>query len=344
MRRLLPFLLLLAAINGDAQPAKHVELSPIEVIPAAPEQYAWKRMALIRGRTLFNNAVACSGDAVYSFGGFNMLRVQREMNRLAGKKLIQDSLEYPGAGFMSNLFFIRDSLMYIGGGHDSGASRYSYTDFWRYNRHSRSWTRLHDLPFLYHHPPTMFAEDGRIIVLVASLKGAKLQDAAPTFYEYFPDSDRWEAISEELPVSWLAHTDAGGSSFGLFLCAFKIADDIFVFFQVWETGTNSFFKFSLADNQWTELPPFPGNTHKLMGAFAFSDGMYGYIGGGFGRLEGNSREVFRYDPEWRTWEQIKDLPLGLRMAKAWRFKGESYVGFGINDKGQTVGIWQLRRK
>src|SRR5690606_9120418 len=129
----------------------------------------------------------------------------------------------------SNLFFIRDSLMYIGGGHDSGASHYTYTDFWRYNRHFHTWTRLQDLPFLYHHPPTVFAEDGRIIILVASLKGDRLRNAAPVFYEYFPDGDRWKIISEELPASRLAHMDFRSASFGLFPSAFKIADNIFVF-------------------------------------------------------------------------------------------------------------------
>jgi N-acetylneuraminic acid mutarotase len=267
------------------------------------------------------------------------------MNRIVGRKLVRDSMAYPGHGFMNNLFFIRDSSMYIGGGFDSGAGHYTYQDFWRYDMCSHEWARLQDLPFYYHHPLSVFAEDGRIVVLVARLGGEKLQHAVPVFYEYFPENDTWKTISRELPVTQLAHTSIDKASLGLYPVSFRIRDEVFVFFQIWETGVNSFYKFSLKDAEWTELPPFPGTTKDLISAFAVSDGVYGYIGGGWGRKRvDNSKEVFRYDPELQKWEQIKDLPLGVRYAKGWRYKGESYVGFGINDKDLTVIVWKLRQK
>jgi hypothetical protein len=181
--------------------------------------------------------------------------------------------------------------------------------------------------------------------MLARLEGEKLQNVVPVFYEYFPDRDTWKVISGEMPFAQSEHPLINVGWFGLYAVAFRIGDDVFVFFQIWETGMNRFYKFNLKEAEWTELPSFPGNTQNLTAAFAVSDGIYGYIGGGRDKRRGdNSKEVFRYDPELQKWEQIKDLPLGVRYAKGWRYKGETYVGFGINDKDLTVIVWKLKQK
>jgi hypothetical protein len=350
MRAVLLLLMVFAFRVAEAQTPKINALPEFVYIPPARDKYVWERVAIDRGRTLFNNSVACTDNEVYSFGGFNTLIAKREMNRLVGKKLVKDSIQYPGAGFFSNVFFIRDSLMYIGGGHDSGMSNYSSTDFWRYDLGSHEWKRLKDLPFYYLHPPYVFSEKGRIIVLIARLQGKGFRESTPVLYEYAPDTDSWTSISKMLPASRVLSTtgaEAAGNS--LRPVAFRVDDDIYVLFQngcsLTGACSNTFYKYSLRNGEWTELPPFPGRAKMLNAAFALSDDTYGYIGGGRGgTMADNSKEVFRYDPQKDKWEQITDIPLGVRYAKGWRYKGERYVGFGINDKDQTVIVWKLSQK
>lgn len=287
---------------------------------------------------------------MYSFGGFNTLRVQRELNHLSGKRLVKDSFAYPGGGFMNNLFFIRDSLMYIGGGLDSGVSHYFYNDFWQYNMAAHSWKRLNNLPFYYRFPLSVFTEGTKQIVLVPKLQGDSLEEAGPVCYAYDPAADNWQMISKELPPSKLFHTTDRRIPYrSLRITAFRIGDNIYALFQsvcrMEDDCSNNFFKFNLPAREWTELPSFPGKANKMLfAAFSFSDGVYGYVGGGFGRNSGNSKEVYRYDPEREKWEQIRSLPHGVRYAKGWRYKNESYVGFGINDKDLTVMVWKIRMK
>ena len=38
------------------------------------------------------------------------------------------------------------------------------------------------------------------------------------------------------------------------------------------------------------------------------------------------------------------MPRGVAYASGWRFKGETYVGFGLNDKENTVAVWKLKGK
>jgi hypothetical protein len=351
MRWILFLLLLPWAFSiGQAQTAKRADLPEYVFIPPSAEKYDWKRVALVRGRTLFANEIACSDSVVYSFGGFNTLRAQHEMNRLGGNRLIQDTLSYPGSGFMDNIFFIRDSLMFIGGGCDSGMCRYAYQDFWQYNLNSHEWRRLHDLPFYYLRSPTVFKDRDHIRVLIARLRGEQLREALPVFYEYDVQADRWKIISDDLPLTgFLTRYNLNSASFWLSLSAFNIGEYIYVLCQsscnFQDDCANTLLRFNPQNGEWKALHPFPGGTQQmLLAAFAFSDGVYGYVAGGFGHHAGNSKDVYRYDPEMDKWEQIASLPLGVHWAKSWTYRGEHYVGFGINDKDLTVALWKLQRK
>ena len=78
-------------------------------------------------------------------------------------------------------------------------------------------------------------------------------------------------------------------------------------------------------------------------SFAVSDGIYGFIGGGLAYSRACRKEVYRYDPVREKWERITDMPRGVTHASAWRFMGETYVGFGVNDKDNTVAVWKLKQ-
>lgn len=350
MRLVLLSILLLQLSNALAQTAKVKELPAVVFIPQAADSYHWERVMHLKGRVLFTNEIACTDSDMYSFGGFNTVRILHEMNRLEDGHLVTDSISYPGQGFSRNLFFIHDSLLYLGGGHDSNASRYAFNDFWQYNLHTHAWKRLADLPFYYRHSLNAFREGTKEIVLVPQLQGDSFRYATPVFYEYDTENNSWHQISKELNISNLP--TGGGEEIannGLTLAAFRIEDNIYVFIQKWcpqsWTCGNSFYKFNIPARTWKELPPFPGNTISLGMAFALSDNRYGYLGGGIDLDKGgNSRLVFRYNPFAEKWERINDMPRGVHWAKGWTFKGDKYVGFGINDKYGTVDVWRLTQK
>ena len=349
-------LLLAPASPGRAQQPRVNPLPEFVYVPPAPDRAAWERVLLIKGRTMYGNTIACTDSTVYSFGGFGgnkrytehcSYRVFREMNRIEGGRLARDSISYPGKGFMWNVFFIRDSIMYIGGGHDSCESRYSWNDFWQYNMRTQSWKRLADLPFYYHRPPFIFTEGGRVIALITQVYGEDFRQATPRFYEYEPESDRWTVISGDMP-SEEAEVSAICGVLGAYLrpVAFRVGDEVFVLMQRdvarVKHCSHAFYKFNLSDRSWSPLPAFPGYLETF--AFAMSDGMYGYIGGGLAWSTAYRKEVYRYDPQLRKWERIVNLPRGLNKAVGWHFKAETYVGFGLNDKEVTTGVWKLKQK
>lgn len=345
LRHLLLLCLLVSGINY-AQGQKVNPLPEFILIPDAPDSYEWKRVLTERDRLIFNNAIAVSDSSLYAFGGFNTERVLRSMLRVDGGRLIADTaIRYPGPGFMNNLFFAQDSALYIGGGLDSGAARYAFQDFHRYDLRTRTWNRLHDLPFYYQKPLHVFTSGDRLLVLAMALYGPGLEQAKPVCYEYRPEEDAWRIRSAELPVDTFTGAQPAASSWGLRAAAFQLGSALYILFQPWETAASTFFKLDPESGAWTKLEPFPDAGQSFSWSFAFSDEAYGYVGGGRARIRSdNSREVFRYDPERNKWERIAPLPRGLRHARGWRFLGESYVGFGISDKYGTVTIWKLRRK
>jgi hypothetical protein len=350
--RLCLFLLALCCLSiGVAQAQKAISLPEAVVIPTSSDDYTWERMLQVKGRTIFNNTIAATDSLVYSMGGFNTLRVQKEINRIEGTQLLKDTLTYPGAGSMNNIFFIQDSFMYIGGGHDSGRSYYSSRDFWAWNSNAHTWKRLKDLPFYYLHSLHSFSWKGKTIVLIGRLEGKDLKDATPVAYEYDAEQDEWIIRSKYLPPSILTKGEAAPFNNSQFLrsAAFIIGSDIFILFQntcgIAGRCTNTFYKLSLSSGNWTELQPFPADSKFLSSSFAVSDDIFGYVGGGFSSITGqNLKQVYRYDPERSKWERIKDLPRGVRYAKGWRYKNQSYIGFGINDKDLTVVVWRLSKQ
>ena len=329
--------LLLPVTALFAQSAKPFALPDFTFTYQSSDGYRWKKAGEVKGRTILGNTVLAVDSAVYSFGGFDTHIAQREMNRIVdGKLLREDSFHYPGKGFFFNIAFLRDSFLYIGGGNDSGAMHYAQSDFWQYNRNTGGWKRLADLPFYYHYAVSVFEHRGETVVLVPQLSGAGFEIVTPTFYTYDAAADRWRLLSNSQPDSALWRP-----------ATFQIGNDIYALFQEHHYfgggGDNRFYKFNLDSLKWTALAPMPGSVKDF--AFAFSDGHYGFIGGG-GSTGGAvfTNTVFRYDPYQARWEEIRRLPRFIRHAVAWTFLGERYVGFGINEEADTVIIWKLTHR
>ncbi len=335
MERLLFFWLCgLLPFGALAQSAKTVALPDFTYIHQSADGYRWEQVGEVKGRTMLGNTILADDSIVYSFGGFDTHVAQREMNRIAGGRLLRDeSFHYPGKGFFFNIAFLRDSFLYIGGGNDSGAARYAQSDFWQYNRNTGAWKRLADLPFYYHYTVSVFEHRGESVLLVPQLSGAGFEIVTPTLYTYDAPADRWHLLGKAQPDSALWRP-----------ATFKIGSDLFMLFQEHQYSGggsgNRFYKFNLDSLKWTALPPMPGSVKEF--TTAFSDERYGFIGGG--RSTGGAiftNTVFRYDPVRAHWEEIRRLPRFIRHAVAWAFQGELYLGFGINEEPETVIIWKL---
>lgn len=336
-------LILLCVISLSLKAQQRATLPEVTFIAPATDHYVWERVGKIKGRLMFHNTIACSDSVVYSFGGFDTLHAHREMNVFSRGRLIREPIQYPGIGTISNLFFINKDYFYIGGGHDSGRSRYAQSDFWRYDVRSKEWKRLRDIPFYYIRPLYTIPTDSGALIFAATLKDEGLEHATPALFEYHAADDTWSLRSQILRPS-----EYGLPTFtwGLFPSVFRIENELFVLLiDCCNTDRplgNSFFKLNMRDGSWTQLPAFPGGNYIFR--FGLSDGEYGYIGGGIGAPYFNSKEVYRYDPRREQWRRIENLPQGLRHAIGWNFQGENYVGFGLTDDFPGILIYRLRKR
>ena len=335
MRTCCVVIILLLSLPAMAQQVKVVDIPEFTYHDNNPDRYKWKKVCIIRDRIIFCNAIACTDDMIYSFGGFNTEVAQHEMNAIVKGKFRKTDLQYPGRGFMDNLFFIRDSLLYVGGGVDSNQTNYNWEDFWQYNLNTKAWKRLKDLPFYYRNWQNVFTGDDKVIALIPQLGGEGFKQIKVVFYAYDPATDHWTQLERADAAPDIASP-----------VSFKIGDDVFVFSQSAkgkDGPVNAFYKFNITTREWASLPPFPGAGRTL--AFGCSDGRYGYVGGGIvGKNAGNGRDVYRYDPIGTKWERFTDLPRGVRWAKGWSFKDDVYVGFGINDNYGSVEVWKMKRR
>lgn len=356
IRRFLVLLLCCSPLLLQAQ-KQPVALPEVNFVKPAKDHYIWEKVGQIKGRRLLGNSIAVVDSVVYSFGGYIPIdslgfwttrgMLNQEMNVISDGKLIRDSIQYPGRGFYYNVFFHSGQSLYIGGGRDSGAARYAESDFWRYDLKSRSWSRLQDIPFYYARPLFIVPNDSGALILAATLKGEDFRESAPALLQYNSKNDTWTVKSRILKATDLTVVPPEGYIYGhADLATFRIENDLYVLligargFGVYSPV--SFFKLGMNDGIWTPLPPFPGSTRDF--CFAFSDGMYGFVGGGMSYLGTNSRVAYRYDPRREEWTRIEDLPIGLRRSVGWNFKGENFLGFGLADETDRILIYKLKQK
>ena len=335
MKYLSVFFLLLVSIVCRAQQPKLVDMPEFTYHKNDPDRYKWKKVFRIADRALFRNTVVATDSLIFCFGGFNPgeIMANREVDIIDGKRFLKTDIQYPGKGFIDPIFFVRDSLLFMGGGTDSNETNYEWTDFWQYNLNTKAWKRLKDLPFYYRQWQQTFVMNDRIIAMIPELSDSALLTQTLQFYEYEPQGDKWFRIVPANPIPFISIPRA-----------FRIDDTIYVFAEQLKHGPdNQFYKFSLSSRTWSVAPAFPGPPRKLV--FAGNDERYGYIGGGAYNSNGvNARDVYRFDAVSNHWERCPDLPVGLRWGNCWHYKGDIYAGFGINDHENTIMVWKLRSR
>jgi N-acetylneuraminic acid mutarotase len=78
---------------------------------------------------------------------------------------------------------------------------------------------------------------------------------------------------------------------------------------------------------WKANSSLPANSR--WGAFSFSIGNYGYIGGGY--MNGSLSDVWQYDPITDLWTQKADIPIAVRTASTFVLNNLGYVTGGITS-------------
>ncbi|MEI7802471.1 MAG: kelch repeat-containing protein [Bacteroidota bacterium] len=95
---------------------------------------------------------------------------------------------------------------------------------------------------------------------------------------------------------------------------------IFLFLLISTAETNA------QQNVWTQKQNVNGV--ERWGAFGFSIGNYGYIGGGYDGSN-NLDDFWQYDPSNNTWIQKANVPVALRGASTFVINGKGYLTGGI---------------
>jgi N-acetylneuraminic acid mutarotase len=96
---------------------------------------------------------------------------------------------------------------------------------------------------------------------------------------------------------------------------------------------------TLTLSAWNRLSDFPGEERS--GAFSFSIGGFGYLGGG-SRWGSIQNDFWKYDPVNDTWTQVASSPATNRVsARSFTIEDKGYVGFGGSSTGEDLkDIWE----
>ena len=96
-------------------------------------------------------------------------------------------------------------------------------------------------------------------------------------------------------------------------------------------------------NTWVQKASLPDTGRA--GAFAFSIGNKGYLGGGFNNgWQTFLKDFWEYDPTTDTWTKKNDFPFGKRaLGISFSYNGKGYVGLGLdslNSDSLHTDIWE----
>lgn len=94
--------------------------------------------------------------------------------------------------------------------------------------------------------------------------------------------------------------------------------------------------FTLISQEWEESTPLPAGTVTRNHPITFSIGQHGYYMTGYGSDDRVHKDVYRFDSESQTWEQLEDFPgLARGFSYGVEHNGIGYVGFGLWFEGQS---------
>jgi hypothetical protein len=228
----------------------------------------------------------------------------------------------PEPGRDDAVCFILNNQVYVTGG--GGDGFLIQPDLWRYDPISDSWLALEDFPGLprqYAYANTLGGKAYLIGGLTTS--GEPLNE----LWEYDPAIDHW---TEKSSLPGPARFKAVG---------FVIGNSLY-----YGTGTNGslvfkdFWRYDVASDQWTFLPDITGQGRHECIAFAHES--QAYIGGGIDFSGNHSSDLFHWNREQHTWNQLTDMPFSIAYAEAACARGFCAIWDGLVNEEFSGEIQQ----
>ncbi|MFK7770862.1 MAG: kelch repeat-containing protein [Saprospiraceae bacterium] len=191
--------------------------------------------------------------------------------------------------------------------------------FYSYNPTADEWTQKTDFPG----PSRGFGIgdtwDGKAYIGFGTSQNGPLND----LWVFDPDADTWTELAS-CPCDARLHP------------AF-IANQgkVFVGMGNGNSGNmNDWWEYDIASNTWSQKPNFPDLPRHHPYQFAVGDYVYTGLGHGNNTATGVNifDELYRYDPQTETWDQMKTLPAEGRVAGTqFSYDGKGYVLSGDGD-------------
>ncbi|WP_420316915.1 leucine-rich repeat domain-containing protein [Ekhidna sp.] len=228
-----------------------------------------------------------------------------------------DIMDFDGNGRTGAISFVINDEVYIGLGKDADSL---YTDFWKYNTATASWTSLEDFPGTARTDAVAFTIDG--IGYVGLGRDAEFNTFSD-FYVFDPSAG-WSQVSE---FGGTPRYDA---------VSFTIDGVAFVGTGKDDTSeTNDFWSYDASTNSWTEVTAMP--TDARTSAVAFSIGTKGYVSGGvfFDGSTTQLSDVQEYDPATNEWKEkvfADGINLSFSGATGSASDEEGYIFYGNKEQ------------
>jgi N-acetylneuraminic acid mutarotase len=206
--------------------------------------------------------------------------------------------------------FTAGSKIYTGTGKEDFSDLNPHADMWEFDPSTNVWTQIADYPGGNREGATGFSYGDRGFMGF----GSPFIQFTNDLFEYIPSSNSWEAKAT-CPAKF-AHT-----------AGFVIGDNFYI---GPENGTNKVYKYSILEDSWSEVAPFPGGDRRAHVTFTANG--KGYIGMGAGVFSGVFGDFFRYDPTTDTWTEIASISPNSDQSTAFSIDNTGYV-FNVGGSG-----------
>jgi N-acetylneuraminic acid mutarotase len=236
------------------------------------------------------------------------------------------------AGHAFAMSFVINNKAYIVGGDTGGVPLATVWEF-DPSASGNQWTQKNNFPAGTRDAGFSFAI-GNYGYAGAGFDGSSIYS---DIWKYDPANDHWTQLSVSLPVSGL-----------IFPTTFTITNKGYILTGgLAPSGVNEIKNMWCIDGSNDSLSAksdFPGVGRQA--AFSFSNGLYGFAGGGQAGYTTNFNDMYMYDPLYDQWTPVPDAPmLGAAWSSAFVIGNTAYAGLGAKFVGAgltgTDAFWKF---
>lgn len=237
---------------------------------------------------------------------------------------------FPGSTRYSSHVFVIDSCAYFicGAYWDGTPSNYScFTDVWKYNAFTDTWTQLNNFPGTGRHQAFAFSYGGKgYFGLGVSTTMTYLSD----FWQYDPTTDTWTQ-----KASFPGTLRKSG-------LMFSIQRWGYVGLGYYGTGTplSDIWRYDVVNNAWIQMNDFPAVSRCWLANYSMND--LGYIATGRMLATGtDTKQFWQYNPNTDNWSSMPDFS-GIARSTAGGFVVDNkiYCGMGYSTT-YLLDFWEF---